>query len=158
MAMRTDTLTRRQDIYRDAIAVMRECYAGELTVEAVAHSIGTSRRQLQRVFDEVGGVSFRQMLTSIRMKNASILLRETDTPVALVARQVGYSQPAQFAKTFRRLYGASPSVYRTSLPAPGAAVPPPTGIAARRPSIVPPRYGVGMGRRANAVQIASSPL
>ena len=157
MTMRTDTLTRRQDIYRDAIAVMAECYAGELTVEAVAHSIGTSRRQLQRVFDEVGGVSFRGVLTRIRMRNASILLRETDTAVATVARRVGYSQPAQFAKTFRRLYGASPSVYRTS-PLAAAAVSTPPDTAARRPQIVPPRYGVGMGRRANAVQIASSPL
>ena len=157
MAMRTDTLTRRQDIYRDALAVMADCYAGDLTVEAVAHSIGTSRRQLQRVFGEVGGVSFRQVLTRIRMKNASILLRETDIPVATIARQVGYSQPAQFAKTFRRLYGAAPSVYRTS-PLAAAAVSSPPGTAARRPHIGPPRYGVGMGRRGNAVQVASSPL
>src|SRR4051812_37474398 len=112
--MRNDTMSRRQDIYRDAVAVIGQNYASDLTVQSVAREIGTSRRQLQRVFEEVGGVSFRQVLTRVRMKNASVLLRETDAPVALVARYVGYSQPAQFAKTFRRLYGDAPSAYRTS--------------------------------------------
>ena len=120
MAMRSDTASRRQDIYRDAIAVIGRDYAEDLTVESVAHTIGTSRRQLQRVFDECGDASFRQMLTRVRMHHASRLLRETGTPVATVAREVGYSQPAQFAKTFRRLYGDVPSVYRTS-PGPAAA-------------------------------------
>jgi AraC-like DNA-binding protein len=30
-----------------------------------------------------------------------------------VARRVGYRQPAQFAKAFRRHHGMSPSAYRT---------------------------------------------
>jgi AraC family transcriptional regulator of adaptative response / methylphosphotriester-DNA alkyltransferase methyltransferase len=131
VGMRNDTMSRRQDIYRDAVAVIRQNYASDLTVESVAREIGTSRRQLQRVFEEVGGVSFRQVLTRVRMKNASVLLRETDAPVALVARYVGYSQPAQFAKTFRRLYGDAPSAYRTT----------------------PRLPDVTLGRRANAVQV-----
>jgi AraC family transcriptional regulator, regulatory protein of adaptative response / methylphosphotriester-DNA alkyltransferase methyltransferase len=136
VGMRNDTMSRRQDIYRDAVAVISQQYATDLTVESVAHEIGTSRRQLQRVFEEVGGISFRQVLTRVRMRNASVLLRETDAPVALVARHVGYSQPAQFAKTFRRLYGDAPSAYRTS-----------------------PRIpDVGLVRRANAVQVAASPV
>ena len=65
--MRTDTLSRRQDIYRDAVAVIRQDYAADLTVETVARAVATSRRQLQRVFDEVGGVSFRLVLTRVHM-------------------------------------------------------------------------------------------
>ena len=147
MGMRSDTVNRRQDIYRDAIAVMVRDYAQDLTVDGVAHTIGTSRRQLQRVFDECGEVSFRQALTRIRMHNASRLLRDTATPVALVARQVGYSQPAQFAKTFRRLYGEVPSVYRTS-PPPTAAAPTPLGAAARlRPPVGNPAAAVAAPTR-----------
>ena len=157
MGMRTDTLSRRQDIYRDAVAVIRQDYAADLTVETVARAVATSRRQLQRVFDEVGGVSFRLVLTRVRMHKASVLLRETDTPVAAVARQVGYSQPAQFAKTFRRLYGAAPSVYRT-IPRPEAAALSPRAAAARLSRDVPPRYSSGMAGRANGVQVAPNPL
>jgi AraC family transcriptional regulator, regulatory protein of adaptative response / methylphosphotriester-DNA alkyltransferase methyltransferase len=150
VGMRNDTMSRRQDIYRDAVGVISREYPTDLTVESVAHAIGTSRRQLQRVFEEVGGASFRQVLTHVRMKNASILLRGTDAPVATVARQVGYSQPAQFAKTFRRLYGDAPSAYRTA-PQPESAAPSPRGAAARL-------SGVALGRRANAVQVAPNPL
>ena len=143
-------MSRREDIYRDAVGVIAREYATDLTVESVAHAIGTSRRQLQRVFEEVGGVSFRQVLTRVRMKNASVLLRETDASVAVVARQVGYSQPAQFAKTFRRLYGDAPSAYRTS-PRPASAVPNPRGTAARLPDVT-------LARRANPVQVVPNPL
>ena len=147
MGMRSDTVNRRQDIYRDAIAVMVRDYAQDLTVDGVARTIGTSRRQLQRVFDECGDVSFRQALTRIRMHNASRLLRETTTPVALVARQVGYSQPAQFAKTFRRLYGEVPSVYRTAPPL-AAAARTPLGAARRlRPPVGSPVSAVAAPTR-----------
>jgi AraC family transcriptional regulator of adaptative response / methylphosphotriester-DNA alkyltransferase methyltransferase len=130
VGLRTETVSRREEIYRDALAVIARDYADDLTVDAVAHSIATSRRQLQRVLDECGGLTFRSLLTRVRMREASRLLRETTLPVADVARQVGYRQPAQFAKTFRRLYGQVPSVYRAS-PQPVAAAPNPLGAAAR---------------------------
>jgi two-component system response regulator YesN len=130
MGLRTDTISRREEIYREALAVIARDYARDLTVDVVAHSIATSRRQLQRVLDEVGGVTFRGLLTRVRMREAARLLRETTLPVAEVSRTVGYRQPAQFAKTFRRLYGQVPSAYRTS-PKPVAAAPNPLGVAAR---------------------------
>ena len=130
MGVRADTISRREELYREALAVIARDYADDLTVEAVAHAIATSRRQLQRVLDEVGEASFRQILTQVRMRHASRMLRETDLSVALVAHRVGYRQAAQFAKTFRRLYGQPPSVYRSS-PQPVAAAPNPLGVAAR---------------------------
>jgi transcriptional regulator GlxA family with amidase domain len=130
MAERPDTLRRREDIYRDAVAVISRDYATDLHVDSVARTIGTSRRQLQRVFDQVGGVAFRNVLTEVRMRNARRLLLETHEPVNVVARRVGYSQPAQFAKTFRRYFGDVPSTYRTS-PRPDAVAPSATGAAAR---------------------------
>jgi two-component system response regulator YesN len=130
MGLRKETVGRREQIYRDALAVIARDYAHDLTVDAVAHSVATSRRQLQRVFVEIGGVSFRNVLTTVRMREASRLLRETSMPVGRVARAVGYRQPAQFAKTFRSLYGQVPSAYRTS-PERVTAAPNPLGAAVR---------------------------
>ena len=141
MGARADTLDRRRDLYREALEVIVREYATDLTVEGVAFSIATSRRQLQRVLEEVGGVSFRQVLTRVRMAQASRLLRESTLPVAVVARRVGYRQPAQFAKTFRRLYGAPPSEYRTS-PRPVAAAPNPLGVAVRLGHVPIPADGL----------------
>jgi two-component system response regulator YesN len=46
------------------------------------------------------------------MRRALELLREGKLPVRDVANSVGYRQPAQFAKTFRRHHGAPPSSFR----------------------------------------------
>ena len=84
----------------------------DLSLASVAHEIATSRRQLQRAFAEAGGTSFSRELQRIRMARAAQLLLDGSLPVQDVAATVGYRQAAQFAKAFRRHYGAPPSVFR----------------------------------------------
>ena len=86
----------------------------DLSLGSVAHEIATSRRQLQRAFAEVGGTSFSRELQRIRMEHAARLLLNGPIPVQAVAGAVGYRQPAQFAKVFRRHHGAAPSAFRRS--------------------------------------------
>ena len=61
------------------------------------------------MFAEVGETSFREYLAKVRMRHAARLLREGAIPVREVAQSVGYRQPAQFAKAFRRHHGTPPS-------------------------------------------------
>ena len=108
---RPETVSRRDDILRDAMQEIEVRYAEPLTVEDVARSVGTSRRQLQRIFEEQAGTTFRTYLAAVRMRHAAERLDSGQT-IAAVARSVGYSQPAQFAKAFRRHRGQSPSEAR----------------------------------------------
>jgi AraC family transcriptional regulator of adaptative response / methylphosphotriester-DNA alkyltransferase methyltransferase len=111
--MRESTVSRRGELYRDAIAVIELRYAEEdLSLHTVARAIATSRRQLQRAFAETGGTSFRREMQRVRMVRAAELLREGSLSVQAVAGAVGYRQAAQFAKAFRRHYGAPPSAFR----------------------------------------------
>jgi AraC family transcriptional regulator of adaptative response / methylphosphotriester-DNA alkyltransferase methyltransferase len=110
--MRQSTLHRRRELFDEALAVIERDYADEtLSLSAVAHSIATSRRQLQRVFGE-RHTSFRRELQRVRMARAAELLRENAMPVGVVARAVGYRQAAQFSKAFRRHHGRPPSELR----------------------------------------------
>ena len=109
---RDTTHERRQQLYREAIRLIFTEYAKPLTVDDVAHEIATSRRQLQRVLAEVGNTTFGQLLARARMAAAERLLLQNGMPVREVARRVGYRQPAQFAKSFRLRYGATPRDYR----------------------------------------------
>jgi AraC family transcriptional regulator, regulatory protein of adaptative response / methylphosphotriester-DNA alkyltransferase methyltransferase len=118
MATRPGTTDLRASLLREALEVMETDYAQQLEVDDVARRILTSRRQLQRVFTEVHGSTFRTTLRSIRMARAQDLLR-TDMPIADIARKVGYTQPAQFAKAFRRTFGQSPTEFRTGQAASG---------------------------------------
>jgi AraC-like DNA-binding protein len=87
----------------------------DLSLDAVARQIASSRRQLQRVFAEMAGTSFRDELTAVRMQHAAALLLTTPMPVGVVARRVGYRQPPQFAKAFRRHHGMAPSEFRAAV-------------------------------------------
>jgi AraC-like DNA-binding protein len=48
------------------------------------------------------------------MERAGELLRSRGMTVREVAHRVGYRQPAQFAKAFRRHHGAAPSAFRST--------------------------------------------
>ena len=110
--MRDATKDRREALFEEAARIVEREYAGDLDLAGVARRVATSRRQLQRVFAEVGGTTFRRRLAEVRMERAAELLRDRDLPVAVVARRVGYRHPAEFAKAFRRHYGAPPSRLR----------------------------------------------
>jgi AraC family transcriptional regulator, regulatory protein of adaptative response / methylphosphotriester-DNA alkyltransferase methyltransferase len=112
--VRPGTIDRRRQLWLDASAEIERRYSDPLTVAEIARSIGTSTRQLQRVFDEAGGRSFRAHLTAIRMDRARDMLLDHGGTVRSIAAAVGYSQPAQFAKAFRRHHGVSPSELRRS--------------------------------------------
>jgi len=112
MARRQGTIRRRTDLFREAVAIVERDFDQELDLDSVAREVATSRRQLQRAFAEIGGTSFRTLLAEVRMKRAVSLLEQGHLPVRDVALSVGYRQPAQFAKAFRRHHGAPPSNFR----------------------------------------------
>src|SRR5689334_14302953 len=112
MTMREGTAERREELFQEAMDLIARDYASDLNLDNVARSLATSRRQLQRAFAEVGDTSFRDELARVRMGHARALLAEDSLPVRQVAARVGYHQPAQFAKSFRRYHGMPPSAYR----------------------------------------------
>ncbi len=117
MAMRDGTEERRAELYQEAVALIKRDYARPLRIEGVARELATSRRQLQRAFAEIGDTSFREVLAAVRMQHARNLLANQNVPIGRVAASVGYHQPAQFAKSFRRHHGTPPTNFRRALAA-----------------------------------------
>jgi transcriptional regulator GlxA family with amidase domain len=109
---RPSTIHHRTALFEDAIAIVEEEFATELSLDDIARRVASSRRQLQRAYAEIGNTTFREHLTRVRMDRAAALLADRGLTVREVARRVGYRQPAQFAKAFRRHLGAAPSDYR----------------------------------------------
>jgi AraC-like DNA-binding protein len=109
---RPATVRLRRSLYDDAKAIVEQEYANELSLDDIARRVASSRRQLQRAYSEVGDTTFRDHLTRVRMSRAAELLATRELTVREVAHRVGYRQPAQFAKAFRRYQGVAPSDYR----------------------------------------------
>lgn len=106
------TAAARRQIYEEALAIIAREYPADLQLDAVAARIFTSRRSLQRAFSEAGS-SFRTEHLRTRLRIAAVSMRRNpDQTVAEVSRAVGYRQPAQFAKAFKREFGVSPAEYR----------------------------------------------
>jgi len=110
---RPATVRHRTSLFQDAVAIVEQEYASELSLDDIAHRVASSRRQLQRAYAEIGDTTFREHLTRVRMERAAELLARRSLTVREVARRVGYRQPAQFAKAFRRYQGLAPSAFRS---------------------------------------------
>ena len=110
---RPTTIHPPPSLFHDASAIVHAEFAEDLSLDDIARRVASSRRQLQRAFAEIGDTTFREHLTEVRMDRAADMLAERDLTVREVAQRVGYRQPAQFAKAFRRRHGSAPSAYRS---------------------------------------------
>ena len=109
---RPTTIRLRTSLFEEATAIVDDEYGSDLSLDEIARRVASSRRQLQRAYAEIGDTTFRDHLTRVRMEKAAELLSARGLTVREVAHRVGYRQPAQFAKAFRRQLGVAPSDYR----------------------------------------------
>jgi AraC family transcriptional regulator of adaptative response / methylphosphotriester-DNA alkyltransferase methyltransferase len=116
---RAATIRHRTSLFEEATSIVEIEFASDLSLDDIARRVASSRRQLQRAYAEIGNTTFREHLTGVRMERAADMLRGRGPTVREVAHRVGYRQPAQFAKAFRRHHGSSPSMFRSSRPVDG---------------------------------------
>ncbi len=109
---RPTTIHLRTSLFEEATDIVDQEYGSDLSLDEIARRVASSRRQLQRAYAEIGRTTFRDHLTRVRMEKASELLAARGLTVREVAHRVGYRQPAQFAKAFRRHFGSAPSDFR----------------------------------------------
>lgn len=77
----------------------------------VAEIAGVSTRTLQRKLGHLG-LTYSDVLDTVRYEHASRLLRDTDCRIIDVAFSSGYTDPAHFSRAFRRISGATPRQFR----------------------------------------------
>lgn len=109
---RIQTTTFYKEVYDKAKGYIKErIEVDQLMLDDFAVHCGYSRRSIQRALSWFG-TSWRRLVAALRMQHAAALLRTTDSPVKVIARQVGYRQPSQFTKAFIQETTMSPTAYR----------------------------------------------
>jgi AraC family transcriptional regulator len=91
---------------------LRSDYERRWTLAELAREVHLSPSQLGRLFADSFGKSPIAYLTTIRVERMAALLRESDWPVYVVARQVGWHDPDYATRQFRRVIGMTPRLYR----------------------------------------------
>ena len=107
-------------------------YAEQLDVGDLAREAGLSRAHFSAEFRRAFGESPHVYLLTRRLERASALLRTTDHSVADICMSVGLSSVGSFTTSFRRMFGMSPTAYRSARP--------PASMLARIPACVVHAY------------------
>ena len=95
-----------------AVALLHEHHAEPLRVAELARQAGLSRSQFDRQFHRLFGTPPREYLLRVRIHAASHLLEETDRKTTEIAQETGFYDHSHFSRTFRRIMGCSPRIYR----------------------------------------------
>jgi AraC family L-rhamnose operon regulatory protein RhaS len=87
-------------------------YHEKITIPALTRAFHTNRTTLTERFRRATKMPIMAYLAHLRMRQASLLLRDTVLPVSEVMLRVGYQDSTHFWRTFRKHIGLSPSEYR----------------------------------------------
>jgi AraC-like DNA-binding protein len=84
---------------------------GDTRIQAIARTLATSARSLQRRL-AAAGISYQELLGLSRKDSAERYLTDSPLSIGEVAYLLGYSEPAAFTRAFRRWNKETPQAFR----------------------------------------------
>jgi AraC-like DNA-binding protein len=91
---------------------------GKPSQQGIAASLKLSVRTLQRTL-QAEGTSFKQLLDETRKELAAQYIRDPHRRIGEITYLLGFSEPSNFTRAFRRWTGVAPNEYREQHQAPG---------------------------------------
>lgn len=97
---------------RCACGYIRKHLSRAFSVDDIASHCNLSPSHLSHLFKEQTGISPKRWRDDLRLLEARKLLAEPQHSITSIAEKIGYSDPIQFSKLFRKKMGCSPSEFR----------------------------------------------
>ena len=96
------------------VPILQELAArkGMLTAAEAARLAHRSVSRLRHVFTAEMGISFRKARLQARVSVGRSLLVETNLSIPNISDRLNYADRTKFEKSFKRIYGVTPSQYR----------------------------------------------
>ena len=115
----TDAFAHADPFVTKAVAYAEKHLGESLHGETLAAAANCSLRTLQLRFLKTLGHTIKDELAFLRLNAAAKFLRETDLPIAEIARRCGYCSPSHLGTRARKALGLSPKAVRAdSRPSP----------------------------------------
>ena len=105
----TVSLMVRTRSVRRAIEMLEDTNCPGITPVEVAHRLGISVRQLERLFKRHLGVTPGRFLREVKLRRANQLLTYTDLSTTEVAISVGFTSVSHFSRLYKRQFGITPA-------------------------------------------------
>jgi len=96
-----------------AIRYMHQQISLELNQNELAYQVGMSRSYFSQCFKRFYGVSFGDVLRTLRLDAAKQLLVTTQLTISDIANRVGFIDHKYFSRTFKAQIGVYPTEYRS---------------------------------------------
>lgn len=104
------------DFYRRFLAIFRkEMGNAELSVDRLASEMGLERTQFYRKIKSLTNFAPVELMRSLRLKQAQLLVKTTDKNMSEIAYETGFSSPAYFTRCYRETFGETPTETRSRI-------------------------------------------
>jgi AraC-like DNA-binding protein len=96
----------------NAIAYINDHFNQKLTPDQLARDFEIPIKKLQKGFHIKVGLSVHSYLQCARIRKAEELLANTEEPIKVIPKKVGYAHASHFAHCFKKRTGMTPMEYR----------------------------------------------
>jgi AraC-like DNA-binding protein len=94
------------------VRYINDNYESPLSLESLAGHFDISPYYLSRLFRKTTGFTYVEYVTTVRIKHAQRLLRETKWKVGHILEKVGFQDQRHFGKIFKKVSNCTPLQYR----------------------------------------------
>jgi len=108
---------RAREYFNGFIQLVEEHYREHVKVEDLAHKLGISVSHLNGTCRELAGQPALQIMHERQLLEAKRLLTYTGMTIYEISDALGFSDPTNFTRLFRRRVGISPKAFRDRLKA-----------------------------------------
>ena len=108
--------TGSYQLVKKAVGIMHENFSQNITLRSVAQELSISPQYLSCIFKENIGINFSAFLSGVRLRRAAKLLTETQESITHICEMCGYRNFSHFLRSFKSMFGCSPSLYRKNKP------------------------------------------
>lgn len=106
---------RSREYFRGFMQLVEQHYREHPKIEDLAHRLGISVSHLNGTCRELGGQPALQIMHDRQLLEAKRLLTYTGMTVHEMSEVLGFSDPTNFSRLFRRRVGYAPKVFREKL-------------------------------------------
>lgn len=101
-------------LFAEALAVLEGRISDPPGIIELAERLGASERKLTEIFRRRVGMTIFDYFSELRLESARRLLETSGMQIQAIASHVGYRNPGDFTRAYRRRYGISPREHRQS--------------------------------------------
>lgn len=101
-------------LYQQIVSYVSRHYTENITLKSISKKFGYNEKYLSNTLHKLTGINIRKLISLYRINKAKELLSISNSDVAKIALDSGFSAINTFNRTFKELTGVTPSEYKNS--------------------------------------------